>query len=134
MVKINIIVNLLKNWYFCDKNEIYSVRKLICHPVQVEGSEKWTELSASQLLKEYRSQQKLSKGLSFTTIAAFGANSAVIHYTPTEETDANINTTSLFLGIFLQSQCESKGVRLSEWVEMSQIESSRVEKSLNESK
>ena len=39
-------------------------------------------------------------GPSFTTIAAFGANSAVIHYTPTKETDAKINTTNLFLGKF----------------------------------
>ena len=62
------------------------------------GAENWTEISASQLLAEYRSQQYLNVGPSFTTIAAFGINSAVIHYTPTEETDAKIDTSSVFLG------------------------------------
>ena len=62
------------------------------------GAENWTEISASELLSEYRSQQHLNVGPSFTTIAAFGTNSAVIHYTPTKETDAQINTTNLFLG------------------------------------
>ena len=61
------------------------------------GAEDWTEISASQLLADYRSQQNHSKGLSFTTIAAFGQNSAVIHYTPTEETDAKIDKSGLFL-------------------------------------
>ena len=65
----------------------------------LNGSEDWTELSASKLLAEYRSQQKNNVGPSFTTIAAFGANSAVIHYTPTPETDAKINSSSLFLGM-----------------------------------
>ena len=57
----------------------------------------WTELSASRLLAEYRAQQKMHVGRSFTTIAAFGANSAVIHYTPTNETDTVIDDSSLFL-------------------------------------
>ena len=64
----------------------------------VNGSQEWTELSASQLLAEYRSEQDFNKGLSFTTIAAFGANSAVIHYTPTNATDQIITTSNLFLG------------------------------------
>ena len=46
-------------------------------------------------------------GPSFTTIAAFGANSAVIHYTPTKETDAKINTTNLFLGKFDFFPCQN---------------------------
>ena len=48
----------------------------------------------------FNSQFLFYTGPSFTTIAAFGANSAVIHYTPTKETDAKINTTNLFLGKF----------------------------------
>ena len=38
-------------------------------------------------------------GPSFTTIAAFGSNGAIIHYTPTQDTDAKINSSGLFLGI-----------------------------------
>mgnify|MGYP001161585345 FL=1 len=63
-----------------------------------EGSnENWTELSASKLLADYRAMQELHVEPSFTTIAAFGPNSAVIHYTPSPETDAPITHNGLFL-------------------------------------
>ena len=70
----------------------------------------WTEMSASNLLTEYRAKQALNMGISFTTIAAFGENSAVIHYSPTPETDTKINNSSLFLRkfsyeILLYGQC-----------------------------
>ena len=63
----------------------------------LQGSENWTELSASKLLAEYRALQKMYVEPSFTTIAAFGPNSAIIHYTPDLETDAKIDKSSLFL-------------------------------------
>ena len=63
----------------------------------VNGSESWTELTASKLLADYRAKQDLHVEPSFTTIAAFGPNSAVIHYTPSQETDAQITTNGLFL-------------------------------------
>ena len=50
-----------------------------------------------QLLK-YRSEQPFFKGTSFSTISAFGPNAAIIHYTPSPETDAKIDTTSLYMG------------------------------------
>ena len=50
-----------------------------------------------QLLK-YRSEQPFFKGTSFSTISAFGPNAAIIHYTPSPETDAQIDTTSLYMG------------------------------------
>jgi hypothetical protein len=50
-----------------------------------------------QLLK-YRSEQPFFKGTSFQTISAFGSNAAIIHYTPTPETDATILTNNLYLG------------------------------------
>ena len=43
-------------------------------------------------------KKKYISGPSFTTIAAFGTNGAVIHYTPTPDTDAKINSSGLFLG------------------------------------
>ena len=55
-------------------------------------------MDCSDFKRFYRAEQELNVGPSFTTISAFGANSAVIHYTPTPETDAQINTSSLFLG------------------------------------
>ena len=70
--------------------------------IQTFGFENWTEISASELLLDYRTQQALNDGPSFTTIAAFGVNSAVIHYTPTEETDAKIDQSNLFLGMYIR--------------------------------
>lgn len=67
------------------------------------GCGNWTELSASSLLEEYRRKQPLNDGISFSTIAAFGPNSAVIHYSPTPETDARIDESNIFLGKFYYS-------------------------------
>lgn len=65
---------------------------------EIGSSQNWTEISAANLLEDYRRQQPLNDGLSFSTIAAFGPNSAVIHYSPTNETDAKIDESNLFLG------------------------------------
>jgi hypothetical protein len=35
---------------------------------------------------------------SFSTISAFGSNAAIIHYSPTAETDAAITADGLYLG------------------------------------
>lgn len=57
----------------------------------------WTEISASDLLLNYRRQQKYNKGASFHSISAFGSNGAIIHYLPTPETDKIINTNGLYM-------------------------------------
>lgn len=49
-----------------------------------------TEISAADQLLQYRSAQKGFKDLSFTTIAGYGPNGAIIHYDPTPETDARL--------------------------------------------
>ena len=38
----------------------------------------------------FRASQENSRGTSFGTISAFGSNGAIIHYSPTPETDARI--------------------------------------------
>lgn len=58
----------------------------------------WTEMSAAAKLSELRLAQELSRGDSFTTISASGSNAAVIHYSPTPETDAKINKSAIYLG------------------------------------
>ena len=68
----------------------------------VSGTKNHTELTAVELLTKYRSLQKNYKGVSFTTVAGYGANGAIIHYTPTNETDAKISTDSLFMGEMAQ--------------------------------
>ncbi|KAK4301818.1 hypothetical protein Pmani_026085 [Petrolisthes manimaculis] len=64
---------------------------------EVKDGRYWSELSASEKLKEYRAQQRDFMGISFTTISAFGPNGAVIHYQPTRETNLQITNQSLYL-------------------------------------
>lgn len=46
------------------------------------------EVSISEKLYEFRSQQPYFAGLSFETIAGFGPNGAIIHYKAESETAA----------------------------------------------
>ena len=62
-----------------------------------DGSEKWSELKASDMLQTKREEQALNKGLSFQTISAYGANGAVIHYKPNNITNAKITRDNLYL-------------------------------------
>lgn len=59
--------------------------------------EVWDELKVARRLKELRSTQKWNKGLSFGTIAGYGANGAIIHYKANNNTSTKIGTDSLLL-------------------------------------
>ena len=61
------------------------------------AGEHWDELKADETLKAFRKKQKHYKGLSFGTIAAYGANGAIIHYKAGNDTNSKIGTASLFL-------------------------------------
>jgi len=65
--------------------------------LEVVGASNWTEISAANKLTEYREEISDNKGLSFGTISAFGPNGAIIHYSPTADTDAKITRNSLFM-------------------------------------
>ncbi|XP_055632957.1 xaa-Pro aminopeptidase ApepP-like [Toxorhynchites rutilus septentrionalis] len=56
-----------------------------------------TELSGAAKLAEFRSVQENFVDLSFTAISAFGSNGAIVHYSPTEETDTLITRDSVYL-------------------------------------
>ena len=45
----------------------------------------------------YRAELADSRGLSFSTISAYGPNAAIIHYSPSQETDTSLGTDSLFM-------------------------------------
>ncbi|XP_055523640.1 xaa-Pro aminopeptidase ApepP-like [Wyeomyia smithii] len=60
-------------------------------------SENVTELSGAMKLREFRSLQENYVGLSFTAISAFGTNAAIVHYSPTEETDTLITRDNIYL-------------------------------------
>ena len=55
------------------------------------------ELSLVKKLFEFRSQQPNFKSNSFATIAAVDANGAIVHYSPSAETNANLKNGSLLL-------------------------------------
>jgi Xaa-Pro aminopeptidase len=56
-----------------------------------------TELSASAKLTELRSEQPLYIMDSFASIAGYAGHGAIVHYTPTPETDVPLRPEGLFL-------------------------------------
>ncbi|XP_078477739.1 xaa-Pro aminopeptidase 2 [Lampetra planeri] len=60
-----------------------------------EGKE--TELTAAAYVNKCRSKQVDSKGPSFETISASGPNAAVVHYSPTEETNRRLTVDEMYL-------------------------------------
>ncbi|XP_059610835.1 xaa-Pro aminopeptidase 1-like [Phlebotomus argentipes] len=61
------------------------------------GTETITEISGATVLEDFRSRQDYFKGLSFGSISGFGPNGAIVHYSPTEETDLEITTEGVYL-------------------------------------
>lgn len=59
--------------------------------------EKVTEYEAAMYIDNLRLKQKDNKGLSFVTISGAGANAAVIHYKPEEESSAVITKDMIHL-------------------------------------
>lgn len=56
-----------------------------------------TEMSAAAYLNKKRSEQEGFLDLSFETIAAYGSNAAMCHYSATEETDTELKQEGFFL-------------------------------------
>ncbi|XP_067012527.2 xaa-Pro aminopeptidase ApepP isoform X2 [Anabrus simplex] len=63
---------------------------------------KVTEISGAKRLEEFRKEQEDFVGLSFETISSSGPNGAIIHYSPSPETDRAITSKELYL-------CDSGG-------------------------
>ena len=63
----------------------------------VVGGETVTEYSAAEKLEWFRQQMPMHISPSFSTIAGYAANGAIIHYKPEQDTAATIGTDSLFL-------------------------------------
>lgn len=61
------------------------------------GKIKITELDFANKLKEFRAQQDHFMGESFSPIVSFGAHGAIVHYSATPETNAEILPDSLLL-------------------------------------
>ena len=56
-----------------------------------------TELDVDRVLTEYRSADADFRGLSFSTIAAYGANAAIVHYEPTPVENATLASRGFLL-------------------------------------
>jgi Xaa-Pro aminopeptidase len=56
-----------------------------------------TEISAADILEEYRKQGDKFVGLSFPTISGYGEHGAIIHYDPTPETDVEVKPEGILL-------------------------------------
>lgn len=58
---------------------------------------KLTEIDVADILLKYRKAQDLFFDISFDTIAGFGSHGAIVHYSATPETNAEVTTDSLLL-------------------------------------
>ena len=74
-----------------------AVTKLIKWLKETAETETKTELSVSERLKELRLSSDDCFDLSFETIAGYGPNGAIIHYSPTPETDAEVKPEGFLL-------------------------------------
>ena len=63
----------------------------------LKAGEKLTELSAAAKLTALRSEQPQYVMDSFASISSYGPHGAVVHYSPTPETDTELKTDSLYL-------------------------------------
>ncbi len=65
-----------------------AVTKFICYMKKNIGKRPMTELDAADIILKYRREQEDFLGVSFDTIAGYGGNAAMMHYTATEESHA----------------------------------------------
>jgi len=74
-----------------------AVTKMIKWLKETACTEEKTELSVSERLKQYRLSSEDCFDISFETIAGYGSNGAIIHYSPTPETDATLRPEGFLL-------------------------------------
>lgn len=79
------------------KDGLIMVRFIYWLKKQMVAGERLTEYDAAEYLNQLRLSQKECKDLSFDTIAAYGENAAMCHYSPTEETAAMIKPEGFLL-------------------------------------
>lgn len=61
------------------------------------GQEKITEIDVDRKLTSLRAEEPSFRGLSFSTIAAYGENAAIVHYEPTIEENATVYARGFLL-------------------------------------
>ncbi|MDR0536443.1 MAG: aminopeptidase P family protein [Tannerellaceae bacterium] len=79
------------------KDGIALVRFYIWLEKQLSAGERLTEISIARKLSAFRSEQPLYISDSFATICGYGAHGAIVHYSATPETDAEIKPEGILL-------------------------------------
>lgn len=79
------------------RDGVSMVRSLMEIEKTVNEGKKLTEIGVADILLKNRSAQDLYFDLSFESICGFGAHGAIVHYTATPESDAEITKGSLLL-------------------------------------
>ncbi len=74
-----------------------ALTKFIYTLVTKIGKEKFTEMSAADLLLQYRREIPEFRDLSFGTISAYGPNAAMMHYEPSEENPVELRAEHMLL-------------------------------------
>ena len=74
-----------------------AVTKMIKWLKETAETEEKTELGVAEKLKDFRLSSEDCFDLSFETIAGYGPNGAIIHYSPTPETDAELKPEGFIL-------------------------------------
>ncbi|MFV0472478.1 MAG: aminopeptidase P family N-terminal domain-containing protein [Paludibacteraceae bacterium] len=79
------------------KDGVALTRFFIWLDKQLKNGEKVTEISLTERLSELRAKQKNFKGESFGTIAGYAEHGAIVHYSATVKTDAELKQEGILL-------------------------------------
>ncbi|MDE5735016.1 MAG: aminopeptidase P family protein [Duncaniella sp.] len=79
------------------RDGVAMVRSLMEIEALVKAGKTFTELDAEEIILRHRKEQDLFMDVSFDTIAGFGPNGAIVHYSATPETNATVAEGSLLL-------------------------------------
>ena len=71
--------------------------RMLCRLKRQVAAGGMTELAVDRQLTAYRAESPLYRGLSFATISAYNEHGAIVHYEPTEATDAPLRPEGLLL-------------------------------------
>jgi Xaa-Pro aminopeptidase len=65
--------------------------------VQVKAGVAITEFEVTEIIETFRAKMADHVGPSFGTIAGYGPNGAMMHYSPSKEVSATLGTDNMFL-------------------------------------
>ncbi|EDO37649.1 predicted protein, partial [Nematostella vectensis] len=95
-IKNSVEIKGMRNAHLKDSVAISEFFHWMEHEVP-KGRNDLTELLASAKLEEFKSKQAEYMGPSFFSIVGYGPNAAIIHYSPTKDSDRQITTDSTLL-------------------------------------